>query len=182
MENDTTYMNQPQIIGFNDHSGLEAVSSVRPAAPYLGGKRQLAKTIIERINQILHQTYAEPFVGMGGVFFRRTMRPKAEIINDFSGDVANLFRILQRHYVPFLEMFRFQLTTRKDSERLAAILKGKFIMSIGDTPEVRQIFKGFHLEEVAVTYTANNAGKKRAGELLISGSTSETVPFIDELH
>jgi len=35
-----------------------------PPAPYVGGKRLLAKTLIERINQIEHTGYAEPFVGM----------------------------------------------------------------------------------------------------------------------
>jgi DNA adenine methylase len=42
-----------------------------PAAPYVGGKRQLALTIIRRIEQIPHATYAEPFVGMGGVSWER---------------------------------------------------------------------------------------------------------------
>jgi DNA adenine methylase len=64
--------------------------------------------------------YAEPFVGMGGVFLRRPTRAKVEVINDWSRDVSNFFRVLQRHYVAFLEMIRFQLTTRAEFERLAA--------------------------------------------------------------
>ncbi|MCU9850363.1 DNA adenine methylase [Defluviimonas sp. WL0024] len=67
-----------------------------------------------------HMTYAEPFVGMGGIFLRRTRRPRAEVINDRGRDVANLFRILQRHYPQFLETLRFQLTTRAEFERLVA--------------------------------------------------------------
>jgi hypothetical protein len=41
---------------------------------------------------------------------------------------------------------------REDFERLAAALgrlKGRFLMSIGDTPEVRAIFARFRIEEVA---------------------------------
>jgi DNA adenine methylase len=34
-----------------------------------------------------------------------------EVINDINGEVANLFRILQRHYPQFLEVLRFQITT-----------------------------------------------------------------------
>jgi len=95
-------------------------SPLRGLAPYVGGKRQLAATIIAAIERISHVTYVEPFVGMGGVFFRRRERPKLEVINDWSADVATLFRILQRHYVPFVEMLRWQLTTRAEFERLVA--------------------------------------------------------------
>ncbi len=97
---------------------LLPVSPVSPAAPYIGGKRVLSKTIIRKINAIPHDGYAEPFVGMGGIFLRRTMQPRMEAINDFSGDVANLFRILQRHYPQFMEVLRFQITSRREYERL----------------------------------------------------------------
>lgn len=97
---------------------LQPVAPVSPAAPYIGGKRVLAKTIIQRINATPHDGYAEPFVGMGGVFLRRTLQPRMEAINDFSGDVANLFRILQRHYPQFMETLRFQVTSRREFERL----------------------------------------------------------------
>ena len=96
------------------------VTPVRPAAPWLGGKRNLARRITTIIDAQSHQTYCEPFVGMGGIFFRRRMRPRAEVINDRARDVANLFRILQRHYPQFLEVLRFQLTTRAEFERLIA--------------------------------------------------------------
>lgn len=90
----------------------------RPAAPYMGGKRNLAARLCARIERIAHTTYAEPFVGMGGVFFRRRAPAKAEVINDLSGDVATFFRILQRHYVPFMEMLRYQITSRREFDRL----------------------------------------------------------------
>ena len=90
------------------------------AAPYQGGKRNLAKRLVTLIETIPHLCYAEPFVGMGGVFFRRRQAPTVEVINDRSRDVATFFRILQRHYVPFVEMMRWQLTTRAEFERLSA--------------------------------------------------------------
>jgi DNA adenine methylase len=93
---------------------LAKVSTAKPPAPYIGGKRNLASTLIKRINAVPHKTYVEPFCGMGGVFFRRDHRPPCEVINDYNGEVTNLFRILQRHYSPFMGMMRFMLTNRQD--------------------------------------------------------------------
>jgi DNA adenine methylase len=96
------------------------VRPLTPLAPYVGGKRNLAGAIIARIEEFPHTLYAEPFVGSGGVFLRRRYAPKAEVINDLSRDVTTFFRILQRHYVPFMDMLKFQLTSRTEFERLAA--------------------------------------------------------------
>lgn len=94
------------------------VTPLAGAAPYQGGKRNLAQRVIARIEAIEHRTYAEPFVGMGGVFFRRREAAPAEVINDRSRDVSTFFRVLQRHYVALLDMMRWQLTTRAEFERL----------------------------------------------------------------
>lgn len=96
----------------------QTVTPVRPVAPYLGGKRNLAKRLVAMIDRIDHTTYAEPFVGMGGVFLRRIRQPKAEVINDINKELATFYRILQRHYVPFMDMMKFQITTRAEFERL----------------------------------------------------------------
>ncbi|PIE10677.1 MAG: DNA methyltransferase [Rhodobacterales bacterium] len=100
---------------------LTAADPVQPVAPYLGGKRNLAKRITAVLDATFHTTYAEPFVGMGGIFLRRSMRPRAEVINDYGRDVSNLFRILQQHYPQFLEVLRFQITTRAEFERLTQV-------------------------------------------------------------
>jgi len=50
---------------------LEPVAVVRPPAAYIGGKRKLAKRLVAMIEQTPHDIYAEAFIGMGGVFFRR---------------------------------------------------------------------------------------------------------------
>ncbi|ESY49031.1 MULTISPECIES: DNA adenine methylase [unclassified Mesorhizobium] len=96
------------------------IDPVRPPAAYIGGKRRLAERLVKLIAGVPHSTYAEVFVGMGGVFLRRRSRPRAEVINDRSGDVANLFRILQRHYPQFMETMRFQLSGRREFDRLKA--------------------------------------------------------------
>lgn len=102
-------------------SSLCAVEPVRPIAPYVGGKRYLARRLTALIEETPHTTYAEPFVGMGGIFLRRRRRPPSEIINDLSGDVSNLFRVLQVHYVPFIDMLRFQVASRPEFDRLMRV-------------------------------------------------------------
>lgn len=100
---------------------LQPVAPVRRAAPYVGGKKRLARFLAGRIAAIPHRTYAEVFVGMGGVFFERDAKPRAEVINDWSEDVATFFRILKHHYVAFMDILRYQLTSRADFEKLLAL-------------------------------------------------------------
>ncbi|PCJ04263.1 MAG: DNA methyltransferase [Rhodobacteraceae bacterium] len=261
---------------------LTPVQNTSPVAPWMGGKRNLAKRITAILDATPHGLYAEPFVGMGGIFLRRSMQPRAEVINDLGRDIANLFRILQRHYPQFIDCLRFQLTTRVEFERLVATRpdtltdleraarflylqrtafggkvsgrhfgvasdrparfnlstlepmleevharlsgvvieclpyaefitrydrpsalfyldppywsceddygkamfapedfetlagwmrsgKGKALMSINDAPEIREIFAGFHMEEVQVSYTVarKETARGKRGELLI---------------
>lgn len=260
------------------------VEPVAPAAPYIGGKRNLSRRLVERILATPHKAYCEAFVGMGGVFLRRSAAPRTEAINDVSGDVAGFFRILQRHYIPFVEMLRWQVTSRREFERLAATdpttltdleraarflylqrvafggkvagrtfgvsltggsrfditkvapmleaiherlagvvieqldwreflrrydrpetlfyldppyhgsetdygkavfarsdfeemagqlakLKGRFILSINDHPDIRETFSAFSIEPVTTTYTVARGEGSKAGELIITGGT-----------
>ncbi len=96
------------------------VRPVAPAAGYIGGKRNLSSRLVSIIDRVDHDGYAEPFVGMGGIFLRRRSRPKAEFINDVSGDVATFFRVVQRHYAYFVDMLRFRVASRAEFERLKA--------------------------------------------------------------
>lgn len=250
-------------------------------ASWLGGKRGLAPRIVARIEAIPHHTYGEPFLGMGGVFLRRRTRAKAEVINDRSGEVVNLFRVVQRHPAALIEAMRWNLASRDgfyrlrdtppasltDIERAARFywlqrtafggkvksqsfgvttgrgkapaaravmaqiaaahdrlqqvvienldygafleaydtpetlfyldppyfggeadygkglfaradfrkiadalggLKGHFILSINDRPEIRALFAGHRFEEVETTYTVSEGPAKRAKELLIT--------------
>lgn len=259
-------------------------TSVVPPAPYLGGKLRLAPKIIERLTGISHECYVEPFVGMGGVFLRRPWRAQCEVINDVSRDVTTLFRILQRHFVPLMDMLKWQITSRAEFERLTAAnpdtltdleraarflylqrtafggkiagrsfgtsassparfdvtrltailedvherlacvtieclsyervieiydrpgtlfyldppywgcerdygdgvfgradferlaqllgqIKGRFLLSINDTPEIRQAFAAFRLDQVEVNYSVNGKSQGAFGELLITGNS-----------
>ena len=259
------------------------VKPAKPLAPWRGGKRNLAGRIIERIEAVPHDCYAEPFVGMGGIFLRRARRPKTEILNDIDGDLVNLFRIVREHPDELDRRFDWAIASRAEflrllevppesltdvqraarfaymqslrfggksggtstnfgphypnrmrparmrqlirgmHERLAGVhveclewdefircydrpftlfyidppywgreadygkglfsrdefarmaellrgLKGRFILSLNDRPEVRETFEGFAFEEVTTSYSANaRSAKRRVGEVLISG-------------
>ncbi|KAA0571089.1 DNA adenine methylase [Azospirillum sp. Sh1] len=95
------------------------VRPVSPVVAYIGGKRKLTPKILPWIEACDHACYVEPFVGMGGVFLQRRLAPPVEVINDLGKDVATFFRVLQRHYVAFTEMIRYQITSRAEFERLS---------------------------------------------------------------
>lgn len=266
---------------------FEQVKPVEPLASYIGGKKLLAKTIVPIIERIPHNIYCEPFVGMGGIFLRRTKRPKCEAINDINGELVNMFRMVERFPDYLADMLRFKIYSRAEFKRMLAtpplllteleravrfiyiqksafggkvrnqafgvdlsrvrfnservipqiqalherlagvyieclpyqefikrydqvdtlfyldppywgsesfygkdffsrtdfaelakllnVIKGKFIMSINDVPEIRAIFKGFYIKEVNTRYTTGTQSGKQAAELLISNVDFDTL-------
>ena len=99
-------------------TGFKHTAPAEPLAPWFGGKRYLARRIIARIEAIPHRCYAEPFVGMGGVFLRRQHKPAAEVVNYANGEVVNLFRIVREHPEALAHQFRFTLASRAEFKRL----------------------------------------------------------------
>lgn len=95
-----------------------SVAPVDPPAAWLGGKRHLAKRICHVLATTPHDAYCEPFIGMGGVFLRRRVRPAVEVINDINGDVVTLFRVLQRFPDALLRELRWRPAMRREFERL----------------------------------------------------------------
>lgn len=267
---------------------FEQVKPVEPLASYIGGKKLLAKTIVPIIERIPHNIYCEPFVGMGGIFFRRTQKPKCEAINDINNELVNMFRMVERFPDYLADMLRFKICSRAEFKRMLATpplllteleravrylyiqknafggktysqvfgvaldrpgrfnaerlisqiqelhkrltgvyieclpyqefiirydrpdtlfyldppywncendygkgifckadfaelskllkgIKGKFIMSINDVPEIRAIFKGFYIKEVNTRYTVGTQSGKQAAELLISNADFDTL-------
>ncbi len=96
-------------------------------------------------------------------------RPFDAIINRF--DKPDTFFYCDPPYYGFEDYYGKGIFSREDFGRLKDILagiKGKFIMSINDVPDIRSLFKGFKIEAVGTTYTAGGANKKKSvKELLI---------------
>src|SRR3989338_7302047 len=97
---------------------LTPVPPAEPAAPWIGGKRHLARRICGLIAATPHAAYVEPFVGMGGGFLRRAQRPASEGMNDIPGEVANLFRILQRHPAALFRELTWRPAVRSEVDRM----------------------------------------------------------------
>ena len=63
------------------------------------------------------------------------------------------------------------LFERDDYQRIANILKqikGKYILSINDKPEIRELFQNSNIREVTVGYSASVTSRIKASELLIT--------------
>jgi len=58
------------------------------------------------------------------------------------------------------------------AERLSQI-KGRFILSINDRPQIRDLFSNFHFMEANLTYSVNHKESTPAKELIITNQPSE---------
>ena len=92
--------------------------------------------------------------------------PYQEILRKFDSS-NSLFYLDPPYYSRYLYRFNFE---HRDFEELAACLsnlKGKFLLSLNDVPEVRKIFSGFRIEGVQLAYSAQKKAGNRYKELLI---------------
>ncbi len=154
---------------------MTPVAKVRPVAPYQGGKKNLAPRLVERINAVEHSVYAEAFVGMGGVFLRRDRRPKAEVINDWSEDVSTFFRILQHHFVAFVDMLRFQVTTRAEFERLKRV-------DPSTLTDLQRSARFLYLQRLAFGGLVKGRSFGVAAERAARFDVTKLVPMLEDLH
>ena len=154
---------------------LSPVRAVRPVAPYIGGKRNLAGRLVKLINETPHGLYAEGFVGMAGVFFRRTQRPPIEAINDISADVTTLFRILQRHYQSFLDVLKWQLASRAEFDRLMAV-------DPTTLTDLERAARFLYLQRTAFggKVSGRNFGVSRTGPARFD--LTKLVPMLEDVH
>lgn len=98
-----------------------AIRPVRPAAGYIGGKRNLAGRLCPIIDATEHAAYAEPCIGMGGIFLRRRRRVDREFINDISGDVTTFFRVVREHHGFLMDTLRWLIASRAEFDRQKAL-------------------------------------------------------------
>ena len=68
------------------------------------------------------------------------------------------------------KLYRHNFTTedfQKFEERLGK-LRGNFIVSLNDVPEVRALFSRFHIRDIELAYTAQKTAGKKYPEVLIT--------------
>ncbi|MDL2401240.1 DNA adenine methylase [Rhizobium mayense] len=151
------------------------VPNTQPPAAWIGGKRALAPRLVQLIAARPHTLYAEPFVGMGGVFFRRRKAPRTEVINDRNGEVVNLFRILQRHYPQFMDTLKFQITSRREFERLKAC-------DPTTLTDLERAARFIYLQKLAFggKVEGQNFGVQRAGAARFN--LTRLAPLLEDVH
>jgi DNA adenine methylase len=89
-----------------------------PLRGWLGGKSKLAKKIVERIPE--HTCYCEPFAGAAWVLFFKPPS-KVEVLNDYSQEVTNFYRVVQEHLPEFIRRTKRLLVSRSEFKRLNRI-------------------------------------------------------------
>lgn len=80
-----------------------------PIFPWMGGKRRMAKHILPEFPE--HECYVEPFCGGAALFFMKEPS-RVEVINDFDGEVVNLYRVVAHHLEELVRQFRWSLVSR----------------------------------------------------------------------
>jgi DNA adenine methylase len=85
-------------------------------------------------------------------------------------DSTATFFYVDPPYYGFEDIYGPNMFTRQDfasiAERLSSI-KGKFLLSINDVPEIRDLFASFLICEVGTTYCSRKPGNTAVRELLI---------------
>jgi DNA adenine methylase len=88
---------------------------MRGPLAYIGGKRAIAKQIIDMFPK--HTTYVEAFAGGAQVFFKKEPS-KVEVLNDLDCEMVNFSRVCQQHYEELVRYLRFMVVSRKWFELL----------------------------------------------------------------
>ena len=58
----------------------------------VGGKSKIADFIVSKFPEEAKETYVEPFVGGGSIFFSKPYESKVEVINDKDKDIADIYK------------------------------------------------------------------------------------------
>ncbi len=95
-------------------------------------------------------------------------RPYAEVLQRF--DKPGTFFYIDPPYWDCENVYGKGIFSRADFALLAGLLdglKGKFLLSLNDTPGVREVFANFRFEKVKTTYSIAAKTVKPVGEVLI---------------
>jgi len=94
-------------------------------------------------------------------------------------DRPGTFFYLDPPYYGFEDYYGDGVFSKDDFVKIGNILtsiKGKFLLSINDVPEIRELFKGYYIESELTTYLGARADKKKkVRELLISNYDQKQV-------
>ena len=78
--------------------------SIQPFLKWPGGKRWLVPILAEIIANYRFNTYREPFLGGGALFF--ALRPKHTVLSDINPELINVYRQVKYHSQKLLKRLR----------------------------------------------------------------------------
>jgi len=122
----------------------------------------------EKLPEIIHNTHTR----LARVQIEEL--PYEKIIRNF--DRPSTFFFLDPPYFG-KRLYRYNFEA-KDFDKLAEIvrtIKGKFLLTLNDLPEVRRIFRGFRVEGVELPYTTQRYAGRRYREVFIMNFTQSRV-------
>lgn len=76
--------------GWSSKGTWRTPQQIQPFLRWPGGKRWLVPTLIKAIGDFEYDTYREPFLGGGALFF--ALRPKRSVLSDINADLINVYR------------------------------------------------------------------------------------------
>ncbi|WP_251040577.1 DNA adenine methylase [Chryseobacterium sp. ISL-6] len=82
---------------------------IKTPLTYYGGKQLLVPILLPLIP--IHETYVEPFVGGGALFWAKAPS-KLEIINDTNRELINFYEMVQNEFVSLEKIIRISLHSR----------------------------------------------------------------------
>lgn len=128
----------------------------------------IAATGAPRLNLLrMEEDLSEAHLRLSRVFIES--KPYQEVIDRF--DKAGTFFYVDPPYWDCENDYGKGLFSKPDFAALAEQLggiKGKFILSLNDRPQVREIFSGFRIEAVKTRYSVGAGKNEVVGEVLIS--------------
>jgi DNA adenine methylase len=143
---------------------LKAGFGSRMVSPSFGiapsGKPRLNLLRIEEELSAIH-------LRLSGVYIEN--RPYEDVIKRV--DRSTTFFYLDPPYYDCEDYYGKGIFGKEDFVRLQTLLsnlKGKFILSINDVPEIRELFKGYPTEVVKTSYSVAKDSNKKVSELLIA--------------
>lgn len=130
---------------------------VAPFLKWVGGKRQIMPSIVEHLpRNVESYNYVEPFIGGGATLFH--LQPKHAIINDFNGELINVYKTIKENLDELIADLKTHINEADyfyelrsldrsgDFHKLSAVQKASRIIYLNKT-----CFNGL--------YRVNNAGE-----------------------
>lgn len=125
-----------------------------------------SKTVPSRLNLVrIEEELSAVHLRLARVLFENLSYP--DILNRYDG--KETFFYIDPPYWDTEDVYGKNLFSKDDFSKLAGILKeakGKFLLSLNDVPEIRQIFSEFFIKDVSLKYSCGR-NPKAANELFI---------------